>query len=101
MSIAIDEGGAQRCDRDTELLRANTCPVCFCKKSGKNPRHQLIMHFRRALDAEHKQYQGTEYRKHFRVGRSRSAVTFDCVYKTIEKKFGRDVAQKYVHSPIV
>ena len=101
MSVAIDTDSAQRHDSDSELLGANTCPICLCKKSGKNLRHQLIMHFRRALDAEHKQFQAVEYKKHFKVGRSRSPVTFDGVYKAIEKRFGRDVAQRYVHSTIV
>ena len=100
MSVAIDTDSAHRHDSDSELLGANTCPICLCKKSGTNPRHQLIMHFRRALDAEHKQFQAVEYRKHFKVGRSKSLVIFDCVHKTIEKRFGRDVAQRYVHSSI-
>jgi dihydroorotase len=80
-----------------EFLRDNVCPVCFCRKTGKNPRHQLVMHFRRAVDAEHKQFRTQEYRKHFKVGRSKNAVTPDSVYKTLEKRFGTDVAQKYIH----
>jgi hypothetical protein len=84
-------------DRVEELLHDNVCPVCLCKKNGKNPRHQLIMHFRRAADAEHKLFRTKEYTKHFKVGRSKNPVTHECTYKTIEKMFGRDVAQKYIN----
>jgi hypothetical protein len=30
-------------DKAAEVLLDNICPVCFCKKSGKNPRHQLVI----------------------------------------------------------
>jgi hypothetical protein len=53
-----------------ELLNENVCPICLCKKDGKNPRHQLV-HFRRALDAEHKKFRMTEYKKTFKVRRSK------------------------------
>jgi hypothetical protein len=76
-------------DKAAELLLDNICPVCFCKKSGKNPRHQLVMHFRRAVDADHKQFRTKEYLKHFKVGRSKNPVTHDCIYKTIEKSLAR------------
>jgi hypothetical protein len=84
-------------DRVAALLQDNICPVCSCKKNGKNPRHQLIMHFRRAADTEHDQFRTKEYTKYFKVGRSKNPVTHDCIYKTIEKKFGQDIAQKYIH----
>jgi hypothetical protein len=84
-------------DKAAELLLDNICPVCYCKKSGKNPRHQLVMHFRRAVDVDHKQFRTKEYTKHFKVGRSKNPVTHDCIYKTIEKKFGKDIAEQYMH----
>ena len=80
-----------------ELLHENICPVCYCKKNGKNPRHQLIMHSRRATDTEHQHFRTKEYTKHFKVGRSKIDVTPDHVHKTIEKKFGKSIAQKYIH----
>jgi hypothetical protein len=84
-------------DRVAALLQDNICPVCFCKKNGKNPRHQLIIHFRRAADEEHEQFRTKDYTKHFKVGRTKSAVTQDCIFRTIERKFGEDVAQIYKH----
>jgi hypothetical protein len=80
-----------------ELLNENICPICLCKKDGKNPRHQLVMHFRRAPDAEHKKFCMTEYKKHFKVGRSKNAVTAECIFKTLESKYGKDIARKYIH----
>jgi hypothetical protein len=79
-----------------ELLIENVCPICLCKKDGKNPRHQLVMHFRRAVDAEHKQFCTTEYKKHFKVGRTKNAVTPECIYRTLEAKYGKEVARKYI-----
>jgi hypothetical protein len=84
-------------DKAAEFLHDNVSSVCFCKKSGKNPRHQMVMHFRRAVDAEHQQFRTKEYTKHFKVGRSKNAVTHDCIYRTIEKRFGKDIAHKYIH----
>jgi hypothetical protein len=84
-------------DKAAELLHDNVCPVCFCKKTGKNPRHQLIMHFRRAVIAGHRQFRTKEYTQHFKVGRRKNPVTHDYIYKTIEKKFGKDIAQIYMH----
>jgi hypothetical protein len=47
---------ANRAARETaELLNDNVCPICLCKKDGKNPRHQLVMHFRRAAIQKHMQ----------------------------------------------
>ena len=80
-----------------ELLNDNVCPICLCKKDDKNPRHQLVMHFRRAVDAEHKRFRMTEYKKHFKVGRSKSAATPECIYRTLENKSGTEVARKYIH----
>jgi hypothetical protein len=88
---------ANRAAREAaELLNDNVCPICLCKKDGKNPRHQLVMHFRRAADAEHKQFRMTEYKKHFKVGRTKSVVTPEYIYRTLENKFGKEIARKYI-----
>ena len=80
----------------TELLIRNICPICLCKKDGKNPRHQLVMHFRRAVDADHKKFRLTEYKKHFKVGRTKTAVTPECINRTLENRFGKEIARQYI-----
>jgi hypothetical protein len=95
MTTAVPDDRAVR--EAEELLNDNVCPICLCRKDGKNPRHQLVMHFRRAVDAEHKRFRMTEYKKHFKVGRTKSEVTPECIYRTLESRFGKEIAQKYIH----
>ena len=96
MTIATDSRSTKE-ESDACLIASGRCPVCEKTIGAKRSRHSVTMHLNRATDIEHRIWVTSNYKKHFRHGRTKRpppVVEKEAVLQMLARNLGEQMVME-------